>query len=365
MGLLRFTSKVTFTKYNDSDEVEQVYTLKNAMSEAEWDSGIDDLTDTFKIKMPRNLMFKGKSLFAGENPIFAVGDQVKVEAGYFPNVYTVFEGYISAVSAKIPVEVQCEDKMWILKNMTVTYPVKRNVSYYSVLKSGKLSKKPLKKPKVTSANITLKDLLEHCVPDGIELASDVPDVNIGQFRATNVSPAKIFEELKTKYGLYTYFTEGKLYSGFAFRAAKSNTYKYVFEKALPNAVIDDSSLEYQLAKHTSIKVVAKLISLNNTYEEITVGDPDGAQRTIHTYWNGTGKKPDLKAFAENELKTKKYDGYRGVFTTFGYYPIQAGDIVNLTSKKYPERDGNYLVKSVKGTVSKEGYRHNIEIANKV
>jgi hypothetical protein len=227
-----------------------------------------------------------------------------------------------------------------------------------------VSKKPLKKPRVVSANITLKELLEYCLGDEWDL--ECPDVNLGQFRATNASVAKILEALKDKYGLYSRFRDDKLIVGFQYDASNTNTYKFEFDKVVPWGIIDDSDLTYQIAEDVSIKVVAKLMGLNNTFEEVTVGDTDGAQRTLHFYWDGvTTPKPNIKELAEKELSNSRYDGYRGSFETFGYYPIQAGDVATLSSAQFPERDGDYLVKSVRETLGMGGIRQVITIGNKI
>lgn len=358
MGLLRLYSKVTFTK-----STKETFIFRNYTAGMEWDGGIEDLTDTFKISFPKAGKWQGKDLFAGSAPIFEVGDQVKVEVGYYPNLYEVFSGWVSSISAKIPVDIQCEDDMWLLKNTNKTYPKKEDINQvYLSKKNGK----PRKKPYIVSPNITLKQLLDAILPADIDYTDDTVDVNLGQFRVTNASVAKVLDVLRDKYGLYSYFVDHKLHCGLAYNAATTTNYKYVFEKTLPNAIIDDSNLEYQLSKDISVKVVAKLMGMNNTFEEVTVGDTDGAQRSLHFFWDGvTLPKPDIKKLAEIELTSTRYDGFRGSFTTFGYYPIKPGDIAELSDPTLPERNGKYLVKNVKGSVSMEGYRHEITLGNKV
>lgn len=358
MGLLRLYSKITFTKKNKDQ-----FIFNNYMNGCEWDGGIEDLTDTFKITFPKSGKWQGKDLFAGSAPIFEVGDQVLVEVGYYPNLVTVFDGWVSAISAKIPVEIQCEDDMWLLKNTNITYPSKDLINTVHLSKKNGTASK---RTKTISPNITLKQLLDNILPADIDFTDDTVDVNLGQIRVTNSSVAKVLDTLRDKYGLYSYFVDHKLHCGLAYNAATTNTYKYIFEKVQPNAVIDDSDLEYQLSKDISVKVVYKLMGNNNTFEEVTVGDTDGAQRSMFAFWDGvTLPKPDIKALAEIELNSTRYDGFRGSFTTFGYYPIKPGDIAWLQSEKLPERDGKYLVKNVKGTFGMDGYRHEITLGNKV
>ena len=350
--MLRLKVKITFTKSNrDTYEF-------NSVTECETEESYENLTDTFKITFPRNVKLDNRELFNGIAPIFERGDMVKVELGYYPTLRTVFEGWVSEIGAKIPVKITCEDDMWLLKNTSVTYPSKENLNVtYISKKNGK----PLVRPKVISPNITLRQLLDNILPADIEYAEPLIDVNIGQFRVSNASVSAVLDELKSKYGLYSYFRDGLLYVGLPSNAADTVTQEFEFERT----IIDDSELEYQLAKDISVKVVAKLIGLNNTFEEVTVGDTDGAQRTFYLYWDGIGTKPNLKEFANLKLDESKYDGYKGSFETFGEPYVRHGDIVKLTSKKLPERDGNYLVTSVKRTFGMGGYRQIIEVGAKV
>jgi hypothetical protein len=362
MGLLRLHSKVVITKENGDE-----YVFNNHLHGIEHNTSVEDLTDTAKVTFPYSGKFQGRNLFAEPDPIFQQGDSIKIYQGYYPDLYLRFNGWISGISAKIPVEVSCQDHMYQLKNSSITYPQKRITYYYGRTSKGKISKKPLKNPRTIGESITLKGLLDYCLGEsGEDWTYECPDVNLGLLLFTNVSIAKVFETLKDKYGLYARFRNEKLIVGFQYDAANTNTYKYEFNKTVPWAIIDDSDLQYQLADKVSLKVVAKLMGLNNTFEEVTVGDTDGAQRTLHFYWDGTTlPKPDLKKLAEEELLNGRFDGYRGSFTTFGYYPIQAGDVASLTSKKFPEKDGDYLVTSVSETFDQNGYKQRIEIGNKI
>lgn len=362
MGLLRLHSKIVFTKENGDE-----YILNDYLNGIEHNTSVEDLTDTCKIKFPYSGKFGNKNLFAPPDPIFEIGDKVEVYQGYFPELTLRFSGWISGVSAKIPVEIMCQDDMWQLKNSTITYPQKRITYYYGRTAKGKISKKPLKKPRVIGESITLSGLLEYCLGEsGVgDWEWECPEVNLGHLLFTNVSIAKIFDTLRDKYGLYARFRDGKLIVGFSYDARHTETYKYVFNKCVPWAVIDDSDLEYQTADKISIKVVAKLMGLNNTFEEVTVGDTDGAQRSLHFFWDGvTLPKPDIRKLAEEELTNSRFDGYRGSFETFGYYPIKAGDIATLESDKFPEQNGDYLVSSVGETFGMDGYRQKITIGNK-
>jgi phage protein D len=63
---------------------------------------------------------------------------------------------------------------------------------------------------------------------------------------------------------------------------------------------------------------------------------------------------ELKNFAEKELELVRFDGYTGYIAIFGLPDVKHGDIVQLKSVKFPERDGSYLVKKVEKSMSVGG-----------
>jgi hypothetical protein len=113
----------------------------NFCHEFETDESYGHLTDTAMVTLPRKITQSGIPLFTGADPIFKRKDKIKIEAGYFPNRATLFEGFISHVSANIPVQLECENYMFLFKLFKITYPTKRNVRTLS--KKGKALKHPI------------------------------------------------------------------------------------------------------------------------------------------------------------------------------------------------------------------------------
>lgn len=318
--MLRPIVKITFTKEDGS------FYEFDFVNSVEINSSYENFTDTAKIVLPRKLSFEGKDLFSGANALFKRGDQVKIELGYYPNLVTRFEGYISYVNGSLPVEIECEDKMFLLKQTTV--------SKYAV------------------ASTSLKDLLTAVLPSNIEF--NALDVQLGSFRISNVTVSKILDTLKSDYGFYSYFVNGILHVGLPSDASDTVTEEFLFEKT----IIDDSELKYQLKEEMFIKVVAISMQSDNSKKEVSVGDSDGSQRTFYTY-NATDSA--LNEFANLKLNEIKYTGYTGSFLTFGEPFVRHGDIAKLSSTKLPERDGNYEIVGVTTTFGMDGYRQNIQL----
>jgi len=286
------------------------------------ESSYETLTDTCKITFPRKVKFESSKI----TDLIKRGQPVAVELGY-DNVNTaVFTGYIKKVKATIPVEIECEDEMYALKQSSFTK------SY---------------------EDVTLKQLLTDILPSEIQF--QCVDFTFSNLRLTNVTACEVLDTLDSDYGLQSFFRNEKLYVGLNVWSENTVEHKISFEKDI---LRDGNNLEYSIADDIQLKVVAKSIDDNNTTIEVEVGDKEGEQRTFYFY-NKT--EAELTLLAEQELEKLKYDGYRGTFTTFGEPVINHGDAINLTSEIYPERNGIYLVKSVKRNFGDKGYKQEVEL----
>ena len=324
--MLRLQSKITFTSKIDGTEI-----VFDFVNEVEIETSYENLTDTAKITIPRKLNFDGKPIAVGVDSIFKRGDSVKIELGYFPDLRTVFDGYISKVNPKTPIVLECEDKMFILKTTIIS--------------------------KYSKTSVTLKNLLTDIIGDVVEFRT-LLDVELGSFKVSNASVAKVLDTLKSDYGFYSYFVNGVLNVGLAADSSDTQTIEYKFEEN----IIDDSSLEYQRSEDMRLKVKAVSInSSDNSKIEVEVGDDDGALKTFHTQ-NAT--EAALREFANLKLTEWKYEGFSGSFTTFGEPYVRHGDTAKLISDKFPEKNGLYEVVSVKRLLGMDGYKQDIELGIK-
>lgn len=366
--MLRCISKITITPVGGKP-----FEL-DFLNEVEVQTSYDKMTDTAKVMFPRNINYDGKNVFVGESALFKRKDAIKIELGYSPKFRTVFEGYITKVGAGNPIVIECEDKMFLLKNTKVTYPEVTGTITHG--KSGKLLKKPI----IVTDPISLNQLLDYMIPNDIKYKIIVnnangigvtDDVNLGNLSVTKVSVTEVLDMLKSRYGLYSYFVrvattkglgtnavtteEQILHVGLPSNAAKSNTESFAFEET----IINSDDLDYQQADDLNIKIVAISMDSNNTKKEIEVGDPDGSQRTYYTY---NASDADLKTFANLKLKEVKYTGYDGKIETFGEPFVRHGDIAKITSLKFPEQDGYYSIVGVDYSMTVErAYKQTIDI----
>lgn len=289
----------------------------NGLVSFDTESTWDKFTDTCVIELPKKLKWQGISL---RNTIKRM-QKVTLLAGYDNKTAVIFDGYVRDVLADIPMKIFCEDKMFLLKQYTITK------SY---------------------ENISLINLLKDIISKDISFVAE--DILLGKIRINKATPVKVFDMLKSTYGINTYYRNDILFSGIKYRPDKTVIHKFRFYKD-----IIDNNLVFRNKEDTKIKVTA--ISINqNTKVEYETGDNDGEQHTFYFY---NVSEATLKQLAKAEIEKLKYDGYTGSFTTFGNPLVKHGDIVEITDEVY-NRNGKYLVKSVKLN-STNGYRQIIEI----
>jgi hypothetical protein len=296
------------------------------------DKSYDVQTQLAEIILPRNLnMDSGVNLYAGDNPMIMRGDKVKIEAGYYPNIETIFEGYVARVGSDIPTTIKCEDEMFILK---------QDIS-----------------PNVTlPETATLKQVLERCE---ISTKYDVESINagLGKFRVKQATKAWVLQSLRNIYGIFSFFIGRKLYVGLA-SWGRGREATFLFERQMIS-----HTLNYLRAEDVRIQIKGVLIKSDNSRIEKNYGDLlNGDLRTVFQ-WGGTEK--DLDLTCNRFLQQAQYTGYHGSFETFLEPQVEPGDHAVIRSYKYPDRDGTYLIKSVKKIVGVKGGRQTIELERKL
>lgn len=292
-------------------------------------TSIDQLTDTCTIEVPRKISWQGKTIALGEDGMIRTGNRVTVKTGYDGNLQTVFKGYLKHIKPGVRVKLTCENEMYSLKQ-------------------GSLKK--------TYKSVDLATLLAGILPAGI--AYHPLNMDLGQILISNMSPAKVLEQLKSDFGLMAYFIDETLYVGFSYWPEIATTHNLAFKQN----IIDDSGLEFIREEDVKIKVKAVSIQKNNTRIEKEIGDEDGDLRTLYFY---DVPEASLESVAREEMQKLKYTGLQGSLRIFGEPYIVKGDVVDITDPDYPEKDGNYLVKGVEYRFGTQGYRQKIDLGPKV
>lgn len=375
--MLRLVSKFTITQvpneaFPDRNEVYSFDFVNSCVINSSW----QNLTDTAKLKFPKKIYFTDsqgrKVTWDGKNtsgqstlpPLILRGDQIKIELGYiYPSgnnpetkeLNEEFDGYISKVGTKMPIEIECEDKMFILKQKKVENKVYK-ASQYDVQKM------------IREMLDQFSDTKDITLITGTATSQTI-STNVGDFRTQEDSIGSVLERLKKDARIYSWFRGNELRcSGLVYYPSDRREHNFVFQE---NIISDN--LEFK--RVDDIVLGAKAYSINKV--ELTetnangrqktkkkrletfVGKKEGEVRTLYFY--GVDTEAKLKALAEQELRKFYYTGYSGNFTTFGLPSVRHGDEAKIKDIVLPERNGGYLIKAVEKSFGVEGFRQIITL----
>ena len=325
--MLRLRQAITITQVSTDATRDKVLYFP-FVHEVSIEKSYDDQTQTAKVVLPRNLKYQDQNLYAGDNSLISRGDKIKIESGYHPNLTVDFEGYISKISNNIPVELQCEDAMYLLKQ-----EISPNLSY---------------------SNVSLTTLLKDMI--GTITTYTSIEATLGRVRIKQATISKVLNVLRTEFGLYSFFRNGVLKVGLPYYAPEK-TQTFLFEHD-----IIENDLQYIKSTDVKIQVKGVLIPLTGNRIEKTYGDVNG---DIRTYFQYGGTVAELDRACGVFLENNNYTGYYGSFTTFLEPKMNPGDYAILNSYKMPERNGTYLIKTVYTLFGVNGGRQKIELERRV
>lgn len=393
--MLQTISKIVFeqvTPYNKKART-GVFTIQ-FVNEIEIKSSWAFMTDTCSIKIPRKLYFTGadgqkfsldeRTVYANnpsnekgnDTPVFMRGDKVSVYLGYiYPSnngfnteLNLEFDGYITKVNPKTPVNIECEDSMWLLKQIHAP-----NKSY-----SGK----------TYDVGSIIREMVGSKLPSGFTIRDSAQTKFGGNFITSNQTIAQCLQSLKKDAYIYPYIrritnkdgtyrhevrVSSLVYYPEDQKDLKNNkeinrTWTFKFQ----NNIINDS-LVYQRTDDINIRVEAKsyyevVEGGKNKLKQIIVTLPenfssDSEKRQLLVY--GISDITKLKDFAQNNLNRVSFEGYRGSITVFGLPSVRHGDLIKIIDDKFPERNGVYLCKEVEKKFGMNGFRQEIFLDMKI
>jgi hypothetical protein len=293
---------------------------------------LKEFTGTCTITIPKRINARKKANF----PFIPIqqqikpGDLVYVWLGYDGRLRLEFKGYVKQVNPKVPLEIECEDEMYVLKRTKVA-PKKV---------SGKLS-----------------DLIKYIAPNHYKDAV-IFDTELGGSFLVGMDDSdnavKVLEKVEEVYGLKSSFTliNGApiLCVGTQYVArATSKPVKYILTQ---NVIEND--LQFVRAEDLKISIEAK--SRQSTGKVLTAkfkGDKDGDTRSFAC--PGLSQEQLEKTAKElyKKAKTSKYDG---TITTFGIPFLVAGMRAELEALEYEITKTTNYVDEVEINFGTDGFR---------
>jgi hypothetical protein len=357
-----------------------------------------DLTNKAKVTLPKNIkvanQYRAPEALGGTNinlggfdtgiPLYLKGDVVTIQAGYRyfdrnkndvigptntdGTLATIFQGFISRVTAKKPVVLELEDNMWKLKQLPVV-----NKTYLPT--------------------DTLESILSDILKGTPFTVNTLTSTTFGSFRTQNETAAEVLARLRKDYHFNSYFKGNELRCGatvYVEQDAITDGQK-VFK--FQHDILDDHSLEYRRQDDLNLSAIAYSINTTGqtnttksgkaktrrqrlevlvTFENgkfvntpITTGNsgytPTSAGERRTFYFDNITDTTTLGNLAEAQLSKYFYTGLRGKFKTFGIPLVRMGDNIDILDPKLPDKNGRYKVKEVKYSGGEHGLRQEISL----
>jgi hypothetical protein len=339
------------------------------------------MTNNCKISFPKNIYVKDKNgnlLPLGGTQtdkqlkdLFMRGDKISVSYGYWlengnKSVTKIFEGYISKVPSKKPIELECEDNVWLLKQIAV----KRQVV-----------------PKTKTLNTLFTELL---AGTGFTV-NTTTNITIGEFIIENETVAQLLTRIRKEFHIESFFRGNELRLGLS---------PYVQSEAVLNTFVFQQNIisdEFDFQRKDDIVLSAVVQSINTVVgapnkkgetktkkEQLSVlvysengefkyivkkkgvdfpPNVEGERRTL--FFPNIEDPKRLFELGVAELKKFYYTGFKGKFTTFAYPFVKLGDHVQFIDRLLPDRNGKYVVRGVEYTGGTQGHRQIIQLDYKL
>lgn len=307
-------------------------------------------TDTAVIILPNKFIRNNQVIIAGTDNLFKRGDVVEINIGYFPKLQRRFTGFLNMLRPESPLVLECEDPMWLLKQINL------------------VSKQFI--------NTTIKEVVDYATAglDNLTIEFDDKDASIGSFEVDNkgfVNAVTVFEVLKKQFGYNIYFQDGILQVrllnsilSLDKTAHVMNTEFNIIEDNLIFQRDDDVGMVIRFESKQKDNSVITLFGFKENGETVISRTPKSGG--IVNSW----KVPELSEDLIRQLITRNIDkyiweGFEGGFTTFLEPTIEHSDRIDYIDNRLPEKNGRYLIKTVVTSFGVDGGRQTVELRNKV
>lgn len=314
------------------------------VSNVEIKSTRNDFTDTAIITLPNRIPQLNERI----SDKIAKGSSVKIELGYFPNLSTEFEGYVSQVIPEKTAVIQCENESYNIKRSSIGRDI--------IQKKTTLSK-------LIGAIYTGESFID--------------EINIGDWKVSKTSTVvDVLAELQSKFKIYSYFRGSVLIVGANSDPRQKQEITAHFQRNVP---MGESSYNFKQAEADRIVVKATNINRSGQINEVyayydgspavivfsKVATTSGAVNEFNIGGQSDLTESDLRVLAKTRLEALSFTGVDGSVTIYGprrsgEFSAKHGDICNVIDLGVPEKNGKFaIVEVIKRFGVGVGYRQDL------
>ena len=247
----------------------------NSVNEIEITKSVENISDTAIIKMPRKFKVKNGNEYIYFEKAIKVTDEVRITLGYEGKYEGLeFQGYVTKIKHTIPLEIHCEDFVFLLRRKTISHNFGRT---------------------------TLKKVLEEVIKDikpPILLSDRIPDVPLNTYLVKDKNGAQVLQQLKEELMLTSFVDdENKLYCGLieATNVGETSVYDLNYNIVENNLEIANEESKKYLVKYSFIE------KKDNSKIFVEIGDKDGEKKEYKPVFDSHIISDIQKKIDENQL----------------------------------------------------------------
>lgn len=295
-------------------------------------TSVEALTDTATIVLPGTVLNRALEI---EDKV-KVGDRVTIAFGYDGENREEFKGYVQCIKTDGgSLTIECEDDLWLMRK-AVRDKAWNNVDVQTVL------------------NYILSQ-----VGVGIALNCDYT-FSYEKFTISNANGLDVLKKIQEEAGPNIYLADGVLHVHPKYTEIMGSA-AYDFAKNIDRDGVD---LEYKRADDVKVLVTVKGKTADGKEVKVEMGST-GGESVVKDFGTSVSNAASLKAKAEEMLKEKGYEGYRGSFQGWLVPVCGAGYKVTLRDADYEYKDGTYYVLAVETSIGRTGGIRKIELGKKI
>ena len=279
---------------------------------------------------------------------FKVGDHVEVVCWYdnYPKI-TVFKGFVFDFIEGQPMTIRCLDySYWFNLGIFGSKTVPANYK-----------------------SITFKNLIENIIAfvnntisttdntiSKISLITPTFDMTLVNITFAMMTPLAVLDWLRKEMGFNITLIGNKLYANIA-----SYTDGLIDYDTTVN--VTHSDIQKPGAVFQTFKVKCWFMKENGTKDSIEVGDSNGQLKEFYFYTIKQRNETLYKKLAAECLNKAKQKAFSGSITTPLYtQPILFAKVV-YKDKRFPNKNGNYVITGYTLSIGDGGYRYKVKLSN--
>jgi hypothetical protein len=324
----------------------------NFVNQCKISLSLKEMTSTCIITIAKKINIKNSAYNASRalQDVVRGGQRVRVYARYQQEskeesfMRLEFAGWVRNINPAVPMEIECEDEMYVLK---------RHEVQPRVFKGGKVSDVV----KYITQDIVVQGHAGHYVLDVLDSSLG------GVFSITREenTAAKVLAKIEEVYGLK---------SNFRFREVDGQVQNILVVGTQYMSTQGGAPVRYQLNRN----VISNSLSYTRAADKqirvrVTSRQADGKSLTAAFRGDNEGDTKELQIPGLNQAQVEEYarrlyneskvDSFEGSITTFGIPVITPGMLANIQAPDFEINETTNYVDEVETTIGVDGYRREI------